>query len=205
MWTRPIIQAVFAMDSESSLKSIELHKVFLKDEIGRGTYSTVYNVGVPDGSQTIVPCVAKELHLEKECFERLKNACVVLKQPEMKHPNIVGFIGVWYRPGVELPLIVFEKMDSSLADYLRTNMEVLLRVSLLRDVARGVEFLHDKAIVHGNVTAKSVFVCIRKDCNPAAIAKIGDLEVRGILGEERCPRYLHLHTPAATCLQKHHG
>ena len=174
---------------ELALKSIELHKVFLEDEIGSGTYSTVYNVGVSvDGSQTIVPCVAKELHLGKaECFERLKNACVVLQKPEMKHPNIVGFIGVWYRSRVELPLIVFEKMDSSLADYLQTNMEVLLRVSLLRDVARGVEFLHDKAIVHGNVTAKSVFVCIRKDCNPAAIAKIGDLEVRGILGEERCP------------------
>ena len=184
---------------ELPLKSVELHRVFLNDAIGRGSYSTVYNIDVfvdqDDGSQTKVPCVAKELHLEKECFERLKNACVVLQKPEMKHPNIVDFKGVWFRPEVKLPLIVFEKMDSSLADYLQTNTEVLVptRMSLLRDVARGVEFLHDKktidgkVIVHGEVTAKSVFVCTRKDCHPATIAKIGDLEVCGILGRGVCP------------------
>ena len=57
-----------------------------------------------------------------------------------------------------------------------------------------MKFLHDetiingKAVVHGEVTAKSVFVCIRKGCHPAAaIAKIGDLEVCGILGKGVCP------------------
>ena len=182
------------MVSESSLKSIELDRVFLGDIIGRGSYSTVYNIDVSvdqdDRSQVTLSCVAKELHLEKKYFERLKNACVVLQK---KHPNIVGFIGVWFQSRVELPLIVFEKMDSSLADYLQTNQEVFLRMSLLRDVARGVKFLHDtetiidgKAIVHGEVTAKSVFVCIRKGCHPAAIAKIGDLELCRILGKGVC-------------------
>ena len=98
-------------------------------------YNIVMSVDQDDGSQTKVSYVAKEFHHGEECFERLKNACVHLQKPEMKHPNIVGFIGVWYRPGVELPLIVFEKMDSSLADYLQTSTEVFVRMSLLRDVA----------------------------------------------------------------------
>ena len=226
---RPVC-GMFAMDLEQressqelSLKSVEQHRVFLGKIISRGSYSTVYNIYVSvdrdDGTQTKISYVAKEFHLGEECFERLKNVCVVLQKPEMKHPNIVDFVGVWYRPGVELqlPLIVFEKMDSSLADYLQTNteLEVFVRMSLLRDVARGVEFLHDKrtidgkALVHGEVTAKSVF-CIRKDCHPAAaIAKIGDLEVCGILGKGVCPSlsctsykspeaWLGSHTPSFT-------
>ena len=198
------VRRVFAMELEQpessqelSLKSVEQDRVFLGKIISRGSYSTVYNIYVSvdqdDGTQTKISYVAKEFHLGEECFERLKNACVLLQKPKMKHPNIVGFIGVWYRPGVELPLIVFEKMDSSLADYLQTNTKVSVRVSLLRDVARGVEFLHGKetidgkALVHGEVTARSVF-CIREDCHPAAIiAKIGDLEVCGILGKGVCP------------------
>ena len=198
-----------AMDSEQpessqelSLRTIEQHRVLLRDTIGEGSHSIVYNIDISfdpedDGFQTKVSYVAKEFRLGKECFERLKNACVLLQKSEMKHQNIVGFIGMWYRPGVELPLIVFEKMDSSLADYLQTSTDVFVRLSLLRDVARGVEFLHDKtiidgkAIIHGEVTAKSVFVCNKRDCHPAAaIAKIGDLEVCGILGKGVCPSLL---------------
>ena len=129
----------------------------------------------------------------------METVCTTLWQPgrrKVEHPNLVRFVGVWFQPPTELPLLVSEKMDTSLANYLKTHRKSTLFISFLRDVAYGLEFLHDLRvpIIHGDLTAKSIFI---SGVSTDLIAKIGDLGVCEILGKGVCPSCSSYRSPEA--------
>ena len=153
--------------------------------IGTGTFSTVQEVEVLEAR-----CAAKQLLRlkdEKLCYKRLEVVYTNLWQPKIEHTNLVRFVGVWFSSGAVLPQLVYEKMDICLAKFLKTNREQKVLLSILRDVFCGLKFLHqilrhEKPLVHGELTANSVFVNER-----SLVAKIGDLGVCEILGKGVCP------------------
>ena len=78
-------------------------------------------------------------------------------------------------------------MDICLANFLKRKREQSELLSILRGVFCGLDFLHqilrhEKPLVHGELTANSVFVN-----EHSLVAKIGDLGVCEILGEGVCP------------------
>ena len=175
-----------------SLKEVNLLEII--EPVGKGNFSDVHKVEVrlfADGNPTT--CAARKFRVEEEMqryLERVEKVCEKLWQPgrkKVEHTNLVGFVGVWFQPTTNLPLLVSEKMDTSLADYLKTgkNREKSTFLSFLRDVACGLEFLHDHAIVHGDLTAYSVF--INGVSTDSLVAKIGDLGVCQILSKGVCP------------------
>ena len=71
---------------------------------------------------------------------------------ELRHPNIVQFLGLCFLEESALPVLVMERLDSSLDNLLETSpsLPLALKQSLLVDVARGLLYLHthDPPVVH---------------------------------------------------------
>ena len=92
---------------------------------------------------------------------------------EMRHPHVVQFLGLCYLEGSALPVLVMEKLDSSLDHLLETspNLTLGLKLSLLTDVARGLVYLHTRnpPVVHRDLSARNVLL------TSAMVAKISDL------------------------------
>ena len=92
---------------------------------------------------------------------------------EMRHPHIVQFLGLCFLEGSALPVLVMERLDSSLDDLLETSpgLPLALKLSLLTDVARGLVYLHthDPPVVHRDLSSRNVLL------TSSLVAKISDL------------------------------
>ncbi|KAG1868006.1 kinase-like domain-containing protein [Suillus tomentosus] len=79
---------------------------------------------------------------------------------QLSHDNILPLEGVTEGFG-PLPALVTPWMDNgSLNDYLRreVNLSREKKLTMVREVAAGLQYLHDKNIVHGNLTSTNVLV-----------------------------------------------
>ena len=111
----------------------------------------------------------------KEC-SLLSNLC---------HPHIVQFLGICFLPDSRLPVLVTERMDRSLDDFLESikhtpsiDNALPTKLSILRDVACGLVFLHGRAVIHRDLTSRNVLL------NSNMIAKIADLGNSRIVDSE---------------------
>ena len=64
----------------------------------------------------------------------------------LRHPNITQFLGLCFLPGTQLPLLVMERLETSLDDLLEhmPNLPLSLKRSVLEDVASGLLYLHER-------------------------------------------------------------
>ncbi|KAG6826079.1 hypothetical protein H0H92_001187 [Tricholoma furcatifolium] len=86
----------------------------------------------------------------------------------LSHPNIVPFLGVCFK-GIT-PLLVYQWMKhGDLPSYLMEN-PLASRVCLLHDAAQGVEYLHERSIVHGDIKGANIVV---NDSGRALICDFG--------------------------------
>ncbi|XP_064407277.1 uncharacterized protein LOC135352075 isoform X2 [Halichondria panicea] len=78
----------------------------------------------------------------------------------IRHPNITQFIGLCFVTGSRLPLLVMERLDSSLDDLLESTPNIPLSVTqyILVCVARGLLHLHRESVVHRDLTARNVLL-----------------------------------------------
>jgi serine/threonine protein kinase len=92
---------------------------------------------------------------------------------DLRHPNMVQFLGVCFIQDHPLPVIVTEKLEGSLHSLLEivANIPMTLKQSLLEDVTRGLHYLHtfNPAITHGALTARNVLY------TSSLVAKISDI------------------------------
>ena len=90
----------------------------------------------------------------------------------LRHPNIALFLGVCFFDDSSLPILLIEKLDSSLDDLLETvpNIPLALKRSMLEDVAKGLLYLHqhNPQIIHRDLTAKNVLL------STSLVAKVTD-------------------------------
>ncbi|XP_064389621.1 traf2 and NCK-interacting protein kinase-like isoform X5 [Halichondria panicea] len=78
----------------------------------------------------------------------------------IRHPNITQFIGLCFVTGSRLPLLVMERLDSSLDDLLESTPNIPLSVTqyILVCVARGLLHLHREFVIHRDLTARNVLL-----------------------------------------------
>jgi serine/threonine protein kinase len=105
-------------------------------------------------------------------IKRFISECKMVSQ--VRHPNIVQFMGLCLFRNSIHPSIVMEKLDLSLENVLEAycNLPLPLIVRILKDIVKGLIYLHGKSppIVHCDLTARNVLV------NKASMfAKIADL------------------------------
>ena len=94
---------------------------------------------------------------------------------QLRHPHIVQFLGVAYLPGSPIPVLLMEKLQTSLDNLLETspNIPLDVKVYLLTGTAQGVVYLHsrDPPIAHRDLTARNILI------DSGLTAKIADLGV----------------------------
>ena len=81
---------------------------------------------------------------------------------ELRHPNIVQFMGVCFLPNSQLPVLVMEKLEDNVDNLIErvSNIPLVLKLSLLEDVAKGLVYLHHHVppIIHRDLTARNVLL-----------------------------------------------
>ena len=175
--------AVMASDKLASFVLQSVHGLDNGEKKGSGAYGAVYKVTV-DG----VPCIAKRLHdilvdpevsrLERaSILQKFHDECVLLSQ--LRHPNVVHFVGVHYGRNRDDMSLIMECLDTDLARCLESQPNIPLEVKLfiLLDVSYGLLYLHTHSpqVIHRDLTAANVLLTRDKR------AKIADLGVSKLL------------------------
>ena len=104
-------------------------------------------------------------------IKRFISECKMVSQ--IRHPNIVQFMGLCLFSNNIHPSLVMEKMDLNLEYVLGaySDLPLPLIVRILMDIVKGLIYLHGKSppIIHCDLTARNVLV------NTSMVAKITDL------------------------------
>ena len=124
-----------------------------------------------------LPCAGKMLHDEHEevnvddAIDSYKKECKLMSS--LHHPNITLFFGLYFDTSSILPLIVMEKLETSLDELLEhiPNLPLSLKHSVLKDVASGLLCLHkmQPPVIHRDLTASNVLL------TSSLVAKISDM------------------------------
>ena len=164
------------MRNAPQLRSFLLHDVTSTGkQLGGGSYGIVEELRMAGlvcaGKKIYDALIDPENQGAQTMVEKYYNECNLLS--ELRHPHIVQFLGICFLPGSQLPVLVMERLQTSLDDLLENTPDIPLRtkLSILQDVARGLVFLHNHspAVIHRDLTARNILL------NSALMAKIGDL------------------------------
>ena len=129
-------------------------------------------------------CAGKKIHellLEQGddgyTVRRFEEECCLLSQ--VRHPNIVQFLGVYFQQGVRAPILVMEFLPTNLTSCIEQYgiLPKEISYSILHDVALGLCYLHSQTppIIHRDLSSNNVLL------TPNMTAKISDLGVARIL------------------------
>ena len=144
--------------------------------IGAGSYGAVCKAKCDQ-----LPCAAKILHTvlfklrdpgSSRVLQKFEQECQFLRN--IRHPNIVQYLGYCRDPESGLPILLMELMDDSLTGFLeRQSPSALLpyhvQVNLCHDIALGIAYLHSNAIIHRDLSSNNILLI-----GEASRAKITD-------------------------------
>lgn len=148
-------------------------------EVGHGSYATVLKLKYMG-----LKCAGKKVHellLRQGATSytvcRFEEECRLLS--EVRHPNIVQFLGVYFQQGVRVPILVMEFLPMNLTSCIEQHgiLPQEISYSILHDVALGLCYLHNHIppVIHRDLSSNNVLL----DSNLKA--KISDLGVAKIL------------------------
>ena len=148
-------------------------------ELGHGSYATVLQLDYMG-----LKCAGKKIHelLMKQgdstyTVRRFEEECRLLSQ--VRHPNIVQFLGVHFQEGVTAPILVMEFLPTNLTSCIEQYgiLPKEISYSILHDVALGLCYLHSQTppIIHRDLSSNNVLLTANMT------AKISDLGVARIL------------------------
>ena len=148
-------------------------------ELGHGSYATVLELEYMG-----LKCAGKKIHelLLRQggasyTVRRFEEECHLLSQ--VRHPNVVQFLGVHFQHRVPAPILVMEFLPTNLTSCI-DRYGILpneISYSILHDVALGLCYLHRQTppIIHRDLSSNNVLL------TPNMTAKISDLGVARIL------------------------
>ena len=148
-------------------------------ELGHGSYATVLELEYMG-----LKCAGKKIHQlllrqgdASYTVRRFEEECCLLSQ--VRHPNIVQFLGVYFQQGVRAPILVMEFLPTNLTSCIEQYgiLPKEISYSILHDVALGLCYLHSQtpAIIHRDLSSNNLLL------TPNMTAKISDLGVARIL------------------------
>ena len=148
-------------------------------ELGLGSYATVLEL-----EYVGLKCAGKKIHElligqgdTSYTVRRFEEECRLLSQ--IRHPNIVQFLGVCFQQRVRAPILVMEFLPTNLTSCIEQYgiLPKEISYSILHDVALGLCYLHSQTppIIHRDLSSNNVLLA------PSMTAKISDLGVARIL------------------------
>ena len=148
-----------------------------KPPLGHGAYGVVYEATCDE-----LHCVAKCFH-SHICGGEKEQAREVFKRDlqflcGLNHPNLVQYLGIRAEPAVDNVVLFMEKLDSSLCQFLHEHHDAPLpfhqEVTICRDVALGLRYLHGNGIWHHNLSSSNILLLgtLRAKVSDFGLAKI---------------------------------
>ena len=119
-------------------------QLFRDECLGSGSYGKVCKAKLNE-----LPCAAKLLHIILFQFEdprsqtirqRFEQECEILQN--MRHPNVVQYLGMTHDPQSGLPILLMELLDGNLTNFLEHSEEPLpyhVQVNLWHDIALALD------------------------------------------------------------------
>ena len=159
--------------------------------LGTGAYGQVCKATLDE-----LPCAAKLLHPilvdpnNPRNRTRFEQECRFLS--EIRHPNIVQYLGVAQDGETGVPVLLMELMDDSLTHFLEQSEEPLayhVQVNISHDIALAVAFLHLNRIVHRDLSSNNVLLIgagSRAKVTDFGMSKLTELNPR-MTGLTKCP------------------
>ena len=194
----PELAEFFPQLKDFTLKGV----ILLNEELGCGAYGTVFKVkygGVVSAAKKIHPVLIENVMSEEK--QKIKDNFIqeCLCCSSIRHPNIVHFVGVYYHSDQSsLPIMVMELMDINLNAFVKNEKSRIAyktKVSILYDVSKGLDFLHNHkpTILHRNLSSNNVMLT-----KLPIVAKIGDLGVAKIVQTDSTKAKSNLTTAPGT-------
>ena len=133
-------------------------------------------------------CAAKLLHLIffqsndpgiATTRRRFEQECRFLN--DMRHPNIVEYLGTSHDPDSGLLVLLMELADESLTHFFERSQQPLayhIEVDLCHDIAQALAYIHSREIIHRDLSGNNVLLIAGK-------AKITDFGMSRLLDENR--------------------
>lgn len=113
-------------------------------------------------------------------IDRYEKECILLSK--LRHPNIVLFMGVYFKRGSSIPSLLMELLPTSLDGALTKypNIPVYIKNVILYDIACGLNFLHSQKppVIHRDLSSNNVLL------SENLRAKIADLGVAKIASDK---------------------
>ena len=131
-------------------------------ELGSGAYGSV--IELKSGCETLAGKVFKVSSSEMPISIAFKVCDELNMMMQLNHRNIVQCKGVSLLANQPLPLLLMERMMTSLHAYIlkpdNSDLPLKRKVSILLDTASGLEYLHSRtpAIIHRDLTATNVLL-----------------------------------------------
>lgn len=137
---------------DTSLVHLHHHKIIMRGD--NAVICKAHFLSLPCAAKYVHPELAKSSTWQVESFHR---GCQLLQG--LSHPNIVTILGICCNESVVGPIILMEKMEQNLNDFLNKGVLPLhTQIDILSDVSHGLEYLHANDILHGNLTATNVLI-----------------------------------------------
>ena len=108
----------------------------------------------PNAPQQISPQLEHRLPIRR--FER---ECNFLR--EIRHPNIIQYLGMYQDPETGLPVLLMELMDESLTYFLEKASEPIpyhIQLNLCLDIVQALCFLHLNGIIHRDLSSNNILL-----------------------------------------------
>ena len=92
-------------------------------------------------------------------IRRFEMECDFLK--EIRHPNIIQYLGMYRDPETGLPVLLMELMDESLTHFLETSTEPIpyhIQLTICLDIVQPLSFLHLNGIIHRDLSSNNILL-----------------------------------------------
>ena len=153
-------------------------------ELGRGSYGEVR-----EASWIGTACATKRVHAmlvspaEGDKVSRdFVRECRTWK--DLRHPHIVQLLGVMFDPSSPLPVLVMERLNTSLRRFLEDNSKeqfpLSRKAAILHQVALGLAYLHSQKHIHRDLSTNNILLDTE-----SWKAKITDFGVTRVLDSNR--------------------
>ena len=168
-----------------SLQSCIIRDIQLGKQIGFGA-----NGRILEAKWEGVTVAVKEIYsifnqVNEPEFQALKRTFMqeCEQSSQLRHPNVVRFLGIYLPLGTRVPSLVMERLSCSLKDMLEQTPVIPMgtKLSILYDVSLGVRYLHSRTppIIHRDLSSNNVLL------SKGMEGKIGDLGTARLVDPRR--------------------
>ena len=145
--------------------------------VGKGPYCVAMKATLDQ-----MPCAAKSLHRwlfthprSTKLITQFQQECQILQ--DLKHPNIVQFLGVVQDPSTSQQFLLMELMKETLTEFLgmsSTSVSYHVQVNISHDIALALDYLHRNGIIHHDICSRNILL---NDAHQAKLSNFKTAEI----------------------------